>query len=376
MINVMHVDDNADDAQITKLNLLRISKDITVSRYSDAHEALEHLEEEKCDCIVCDYQMPGMDGLVFLQNLRQRDNRTPFIFLTGQGNEQLAAEALRQGADDYYSKDIGIIHYQKLVRGIERLVELSMEKVKRQETEKRIRQLAETAADMIVTIDMNGCVTFVNKATLELLKFKKEDLVGKRLFDVFPTFDLGEKVNNAYRDRLLKGEVVASEAWIETGEGEKLVVDARATVMLDEGLPYEILLIVRDQTERFNILEELKASEEKFRKFFKLAPEAYYIRKITGEFVDINEEAEKLTGYSREELLGVNIRDVNLLEKDRQEEILQATESMDSEGGVLDSNIVVCNKSGERFNADIRSVVTELNGENVILGMIRRSAKI
>jgi PAS domain S-box-containing protein len=375
MIRVFHVDDNPDDAEITKINLVRVNKELAVRWLCDARDALDALELDRCDCIVCDYQMPGMNGLEFLQKLRDRNDVTPFIFLTGQGNEELAAQALRRGADDYYSKDVGPLHYERLARSIERIVELSREKERRNEVQRRIYQMAETAADMILTIDMKGIITYVNKSTLEHLKLKESELVGKGIFEAFPSFDQGAAARKEYIGRLLNGEVVSSESQVITGDDKTLVVDARATLMLDKGKPYEILLIVRDQTEQVRILEELKASEEKFRKFFQLAPEAYYIRKMSGEFIDLNEEALKLTGYSRDELVGTNIRDVKLLAKDEEEEILNFSESKKSDGGVQDFNITIINKLNQRFSAEIRSVATELNGEKVILGMIRRIEK-
>lgn len=343
----------------------------------DATETLEQLKDGKeYDCLVCDYQMPGMNGLEFLQEWRKTDSKTPFLFLTGQGNESIAAEALRMGADDYYSKDVGLIHYERLGRSVQRLVELAREKQRRFEMEHRIYQLADTAADMIITYDMDGYITYVNKAAQEQSGFSDKELVGKNIIEVVPQEKQGEFIKLAIRDKLKKRKVISFEAEFLHATGRKVIVDVKATLMLEGGLPFEVLLIVRDISNHLLTINELKKSEERFRKFFQLAPEAYYIRKKSGEFIDVNEEAEKLTGYSRAELIGANIHSINIISAEAREEVLNETENMITESGVQETQVELNNKNGYKMRAEIRSVLTELNGEPVILGMIRRAERI
>ena len=101
MIRVLHVDDDLRDYELTSINLDSISDDIEIEWAESASTALEKLESQTFDCILCDIQMPQMSGLELLGTLRQNNDKTPFIFLTGQGNEKIAAESFRAGADDY-----------------------------------------------------------------------------------------------------------------------------------------------------------------------------------------------------------------------------------------------------------------------------------
>jgi CheY-like chemotaxis protein len=54
--------------------------------------------------VVSDYQMPVMDGLEFLEELRKQNNDIPFIVFTGKGREEVAVDAFHKGADGYVLK--------------------------------------------------------------------------------------------------------------------------------------------------------------------------------------------------------------------------------------------------------------------------------
>ncbi|MFP4052049.1 MAG: PAS domain S-box protein, partial [Thermoplasmata archaeon] len=78
---------------------------IEVSTVSSAEKALDLMDEEDFDVIVSDYQMPDIDGLEFLEELKEeRECEIPFIMFTGKGREEVAMETLNLGADRYLEK--------------------------------------------------------------------------------------------------------------------------------------------------------------------------------------------------------------------------------------------------------------------------------
>lgn len=119
-MKIIHIDDNRDDLELTEIQLKRRIGGLEIQKFTSADEALDSIPRLPADCILSDYQMPVMNGLELLRSLRSKNLQIPFILLTGQGNEEVAREALRLGANDYFTKDEGMVHYERLVNSINR----------------------------------------------------------------------------------------------------------------------------------------------------------------------------------------------------------------------------------------------------------------
>jgi len=75
-----------------------------VQLYSRAEDCLSALAVDFAGVILSDVRMPGMDGLAFLAQVRQRDPDLPVILLTGHGDVPMAVQAMRDGAYDFLEK--------------------------------------------------------------------------------------------------------------------------------------------------------------------------------------------------------------------------------------------------------------------------------
>jgi CheY-like chemotaxis protein len=96
-----------DDEQSIRLLLENfLSKTYTIISKADGMQALEWLEGNLPDLIICDIQMPVMDGYDFLQKLRQRGytKHTPVIMLTGVETSKERIRCYRLGAQDFLQK--------------------------------------------------------------------------------------------------------------------------------------------------------------------------------------------------------------------------------------------------------------------------------
>ena len=103
MISVLYVDDDPALLDIGKIFLEKIGN-FTVETCSSAPEALERLERMSYHAVLSDYDMPEMNGIRFLKEVRSRYPTLPFIIFTGRGREDVVIEALNTGVDFYLQK--------------------------------------------------------------------------------------------------------------------------------------------------------------------------------------------------------------------------------------------------------------------------------
>jgi CheY-like chemotaxis protein len=102
MTKVLVVDDSAVDRLLVG-NILE-KEGYAVTFASDGQQALSILAEHRFDVVVSDLQMPIVDGLQLVSQIRSEFPHTPVILVTGQGSEEIAASALRCGAASYVPK--------------------------------------------------------------------------------------------------------------------------------------------------------------------------------------------------------------------------------------------------------------------------------
>lgn len=100
---ILIVDDSAMDRQVAG-SLLEKTGRYQVEFAADGLEALEHLERHVPLAVITDLQMPGMDGLQLVQAVHRGYANVPVILMTAFGSEEIALEALIQGAVDYVPK--------------------------------------------------------------------------------------------------------------------------------------------------------------------------------------------------------------------------------------------------------------------------------
>jgi CheY-like chemotaxis protein len=79
---ILHVDDEPDFADLAATFLERIDENFAVETATSAQDGLEIIETQPPDCIVSDYNMPGMNGIEFLQAVREQHPDIPFILLS------------------------------------------------------------------------------------------------------------------------------------------------------------------------------------------------------------------------------------------------------------------------------------------------------
>jgi two-component system response regulator MprA len=102
MQNVLIVDD--DPKLLKMLQRTLVYENLNVLTAANGLEALPLVHSQQPDLIIVDWMMPKMDGLAFIERLREEENKTMILMLTARDAIENRVEGLESGADDYLVK--------------------------------------------------------------------------------------------------------------------------------------------------------------------------------------------------------------------------------------------------------------------------------
>ena len=215
-VRILHVDDNAEYAELTKTFLERDHEEFTVVAETNAVEAVRRLHDDSFDCVVSDYQMPTTDGLELLELVREEFPDLPFILFTGAGDESLASEAIAAGVTDYVRKHGGTDRYEVLANRIDNAVERYRAQQRFWDTLSWYRRLVEQDLAGVFVVQ-NREFVYVNGRFAELLGYDREELVGTRARRVVESGDWPVRGHDT--------ATVRGECTVERADGETLTVE-------------------------------------------------------------------------------------------------------------------------------------------------------
>lgn len=145
-----------------------------------AQEGLDALKARRYDAIISDYQMPVMNGLEFLKEVRRLYGTVPFILFTGKGREEVVIEAINNGVDFYLQKG-GDPRVQFTEPGHKVIQAVTRREAEKSlvESRKRLAEIIDFLPDATFAIDTGGVVITWNKAIERLTGVKSDDIVGR-----------------------------------------------------------------------------------------------------------------------------------------------------------------------------------------------------
>jgi PAS domain S-box-containing protein len=178
MFSVLYVDDDPDLLDLGR-TFLEHSGLLHVDTAPSAGEALSRLRTDTYDGIISDYQMPDIDGIEFLRQIRENYKDLPFVLFTGRGREEIVIEALNSGADFYLQKG-GEPHSQfiELEYKIRTAIERKRVQNELKESRKQMSDLINFLPDATFAIDTTGRVIVWNRMMEELTGVSRDKMLG------------------------------------------------------------------------------------------------------------------------------------------------------------------------------------------------------
>ncbi len=298
-IHVLHVDDNPVFGDLVETFLGRFD-DIVVHAETDPNAALDRLDT--VDCVVSDYDMPDIDGLELLAEIRRRRSDLPFVLFTGKGNEEIASEAIAAGVDGYLQKGGGSERYELLVNRIRTAVSKTRANRRARRATERLQEVYERTTDGVVAVDRDWCYTYVNARASEILDLDPEEALDTEVWTAFPSL-IGSVFETKLRTAMETGEPVSFDAYFEPLETH---FEVRAFPG-DDGLSIYVLDVTDEQYARRQLASERRLLDAAL----DALDDVFYVLDDTGErLVRWNDRLTEVTGRSDAELASVAVTDL------------------------------------------------------------------
>lgn len=304
-IRVLHVDDEPSLSELVATFLEREDDRFTVETATRVSDGLEILADHDVDCIVSDYDMPGQNGIEFLEIVRRDHPDLPFILYTGKGSEEVASDAISAGVTDYLQKETGSDQYTILANRIGNAVERYRIEREAEQTRTQLRAISENSADAILIIDADSRIRFANPAVEDHFGYEPFEIKGETLTTILP-------------ERYREDHLAAMEDYIETGErsvnwsniefaglhrdGTEVPLSVSFAEFKQNG-ERRFIGILRDISERTRMEAELREREERFRQMAENIQEVVWMSDpAKEELLYVNEAYEEIWGQPTERL--------------------------------------------------------------------------
>ena len=118
MTRIVIVDDSAIDRRLVEFFLRKGIADVSLLSVDCGQKAIDSIESETPDLIITDLQMPGMNGLELVEQIKSQGCSAPVILMTGFGTQQIAVQALKAGAASYVPKSALDKHLVETVKHV------------------------------------------------------------------------------------------------------------------------------------------------------------------------------------------------------------------------------------------------------------------
>ena len=330
LISVLYVDDEEHLLELGKIFLKRTGI-FQIDTVPSASEALARLSNREYDAIISDYQMPGMDGLEFLQEVRTNLGAIPFILFTGRGREEVVIKAIENGVDFYVQKGGDpLSQFAELAHKVKLSVERRRAVIDTQDSRDYLDQIFSSVKEGIVIVDaQTHTIIDVNPSAASLIGSEKEEIITKVCHTYIcpamqgecPITDLHQPVDNSEQELVtsegrkisiiknvapfrFKGRDCLLETFFDYTDQKRAQDELLAAYEQIAGVEEELRAQVEELSDLQHALEE---SEKKFRDIVETSPDIIWDVDPDGVFTYISPQSTHIFGFTPEELQGTSI---------------------------------------------------------------------
>ncbi len=230
-IPILYVDD-AEELHEPFRIFMESAGSFKVHTCSSSAEALARIAGGEYRAIVSDFQMPGMDGIELLRKLRSGNDTTPFILFTGKGREEVAINAINNGADFYLQKGGDpVSQFAELSHFLKTAVSSREAEIEIAETKDQLSSIFDGSSDAVMLFDREGRVVRVNNAFEQMFGMRRDNVMGAKV----PVAGMGKlsAIGRALEDVIARGDSMHREEIRIGSEGKTRYLDVILNPILD-----------------------------------------------------------------------------------------------------------------------------------------------
>ncbi len=235
-------------------------------------------------------------------------------------------------------------------------------------SEERYRAVIENSHAGILVLSDDFTLEYVNQSFCDILLLPRGE-VEKQDFRTFLDKESAELVTRRYKLRQQgKNPPSRYEFNVVRKNGELRRVEASIAVWQNNKGKFTTIGQLLDIT-------DLKRAVERFRIIFELAPDAYYTTDLNGNIIELNKAAEKITGYSKDELIGKNLLKLDVHKKPQ---IFKASANLAQNrlgNSTGPDEFVLQTKEGKEVVVEISTHPVYIENKTVVLGIARDITK-
>jgi two-component system, NarL family, sensor histidine kinase UhpB len=267
-MRILMVEDNPGDVRLLREHLLEdrsIAEVFQLVHVDRLMPALEFLGKNSFDAVLLDLSLPDSEGIETLMRMHIASPGVPIVVLTNLYDEAVGLQVLHAGAQDYLVKEE--MTASLLRRSLRYAVERKRAEVELRRSEIFLESIVENIPHTIFVKDA-GQLRYLrfNKAGEELLGRKRQDLIGKSDYELFPK-DEADFFTGADRETLRNCKMVdiPEEPILTKGKGMRCLHTKKIPILDENGQPLYLLGISEDITERKRAENQLQQSFEHLR---------------------------------------------------------------------------------------------------------------
>jgi PAS domain S-box-containing protein len=299
-IKVLCIDDEQEQREAL-CHRLR-TKNYSVTTAASGQSGLSIFKKRRFDVVLCDLNMPKMDGLEFLESARKINPDIPVIILSSHGTIPAAVKSLQKGAFDFILEPP---NFEEIEATISKAIDTTHLHKQLRDSNKNLEILVKNVPDIIYSLSPKGVLLDISPAVKTVMGYSPKELIGKFVFTFIHPEDQ-KRIMEGFEEAVEQGEGNTRRIGFRmlTKKGEARHFAVRTQMIVEDGKVSRAVGIATDITEHKEMEDTLMESEQKYRELVENANDLIFSMTPEGDYTYMSPNVKDILGHSVSKMTG------------------------------------------------------------------------